>query len=109
MSERIGDLVITADELIEFMRVKSPDANCIACMGEKFSLLGSDEHGAWRFELDAVNTGNDYYLPSYGISCDNCGWIRHHSAVFVNRWVAQYREGLLAADGKEEREDGGAE
>jgi predicted nucleic-acid-binding Zn-ribbon protein len=106
MSEKIKDLKITGEELIEFMRVKCSESSCVACKGDKFSLLGSDEHGAWRFEVDAANTGDSYLLPSYGITCNNCGWIRHHSAVLVNRWVAQYREGLLAADGEAKPEIG---
>lgn len=82
---------ISGDDFIEFLAEKCSSSVCGGCGGEKFSILTSEETGAWRFEMDAVNT-QQFHLPTYAAYCNNCGLVRHHSAVAINNWAKARKE-----------------
>jgi len=77
---------ISGDDFIDFLAEKCSDTICTGCGGERFSILTSEDTGAWRFEMDAVNT-KEFHLPTYATYCNNCGLMRHYSAVIVRAWV----------------------
>ena len=86
---------VSGDDFIEFLAEKCSASVCEGCEGEKFSILTSKDSGAWLFEMDAVNT-QQFHLPTYAVYCNDCGLVRHHSAVTVKRWVENRQKNGIA-------------
>lgn len=83
--------VPTRDQVIAFLRAKTPDgAPCPVCASQNWSIGREPldyltnrimQKSIARTVLDGTVT------PTVLLACNNCGYIREHSAMMITEWV----------------------
>ncbi|WP_459742181.1 hypothetical protein [Pseudomonas sp. 3A(2025)] len=82
---------LTSDDFIDFLDEKCSDSVCVGCLGERFTII-ADDRRACLFRSAVRNLEKPSSMPFYGVFCQNCGTLRYHAAVVVDRWAAGREE-----------------
>ena len=78
-------------EILAFFNTN--DLPCPACNAESWELLNPDEPLLYIMGTQdgAVQTPSAY-IPCYGLICIQCGYIRTHSKIMVDRRIATQKK-----------------
>ncbi|HCF7312658.1 TPA: hypothetical protein NIJ62_003520 [Pseudomonas aeruginosa] len=81
---------VSMEDFIRFLEAKTGESDCPACKGETWTVIGVDKTDiSYRLVTSLRDGSGPVTLSTFGVYCNNCGYIRQHLSRKVKDWVLE--------------------
>lgn len=94
---------VSTPDFVRFLEAKTLDRPCPGCGAARWILIGPGDNGpTYLLRTQIRGASKPTQVTTMAVHCDECGFLRQHSAKVVRKWVDDNPEGDQQEFGEED-------